>query len=35
MAEGEELIVDYDDANAENNEEAKHSLPGASAQVKQ
>lgn len=35
MAEGEELIVEYDDANAENAEETKHPLPGASAPAKQ
>lgn len=34
MAE-EEIIVDYDDVNPENNEDAKNPLPGASIQVKQ
>lgn len=35
MTEADELIVDYEEVNPENNEDAKHSVAGASTQVKQ
>ena len=35
MTEAEELLVDYEDANADNNEEAKHLVAGTTTQVKQ
>jgi hypothetical protein len=35
MAEGEDIIVEYDDANAANAEEVKHPVPGATTTAKQ
>jgi hypothetical protein len=35
MVDQDDLLVDYDDENAKKNEETKHPLPGANAQVKQ
>ena len=35
MTEDEGLLVDYDDANADNNEEGKHTIAGTAVQPKQ